>query len=352
MRPARKLVLAFPGELATRTGGYLYDRRLALELEARGWIVERLSLPASFPFPSPADLAVTRERLRALPPGSMILVDGLALGAMPALAAEAASRLDLVALVHHPLCLETGLAEAQAAALEQSERAALAAVRGAIVTSRSTAALLVSLLGVPGSQVTVAAPGTDLAPLASGSADGVCRMLCIGTVTPRKGQELLVQALAEVPGAWELVIGGSLERDTVTAGRLRAAVTAAGMGDRVRLPGELGEADLAAAYAAADLFVSASLYEGYGMALAEALARGLPIVAATGGAVADTVPASAGLLVPPGDVPALAAALRRCIDEPDLRDRLRRGAIQARAGLPTWADTAARVEDALIGPRT
>ena len=213
MRPARKLVLAFPGELATRTGGYLYDRRLALELEARGWIVERLSLPASFPFPSPADLAVTRERLRALPPGSMILVDGLALGAMPALAAEAASRLDLVALVHHPLCLETGLAEAQAAALEQSERAALAAVRGAIVTSRSTAALLVSLLGVPGSQITVAVPGTDPAPLASGSADGVCRMLCIGTVTPRKGQELLVRALAEVPGAWELVIGGSLERD-------------------------------------------------------------------------------------------------------------------------------------------
>ena len=155
-----------------------------------------------------------------------------------------------------------------------------------------------------------------------------------------------------MPGAWELVIGGSLERDPATAGRLRAAVTAAGIGDRVRLPGELGEADLAAAYAAADLFVSASLYEGYGMALAEALARGLPIVAATGGAVADTVPVSAGLLVPPGDVPALAAALRRCIDEPDLRDRLRRGAIQARAGLPTWADTAARVEDALIGPRT
>ena len=133
---------------------------------------------------------------------------------------------------------------------------------------------------------------------------------------------------------------------------MRAAITAAGLGDRVRLPGELGEADLAAAYAAADLFVSASLYEGYGMALAEALARGLPIVAAAGGAVADTVPAAAGLLVPPGDVPALARGAAPLHDEPDLRDRLRRGAVAARAGLPTWADTAARVEGALLGPRT
>ena len=171
-------------------------------------------------------------------------------------------------------------------------------------------------------------------------------------MTPRKAQVLLVRALAGVGGAWELTIGGSLERDPATGAALRAAIGELGLADRVHLPGELGEAELADAYASADLFVSASLYEGYGMALAEALAHGLPIVAAAGGAVPDTVPASAGLLVPPGDEAALRSALRRCIARPEERQRLRRGAIQARDGLPTWAETAARVERVLLERRS
>jgi glycosyltransferase involved in cell wall biosynthesis len=348
---SRELALVFPGDLDTRTGGYLYDRRLALELEARGWVVRRLGLPATFPFPSPADLAASRSLLAGLPPGGTALVDGLALGAMPDLAAAEAGRLDLVALVHHPLCLEIGLAGTQAAALERSERAALAAVRATIVTSTRTGVTLRSLFGVPAASLAVCVPGTDPAPLAPGSADGVCRLLCIGTVTPRKAQALLVRALAGVDGAWELTIGGSLERDPATAAGLRAAIAELGLVDRVRLPGELDEGELAAAYASADLFVSASLYEGYGMALAEALARGLPIVAAAGGAVADTVPATAGLLVPPGDEAALRSALRRCIGHPEERRRLRMGAIQARDSLTTWGETAARVEQVLLAGR-
>jgi glycosyltransferase involved in cell wall biosynthesis len=343
------LVLAYPGDLDTRTGGYLYDRRLALELEARGWTVERLSLPATFPFPSPVDLDLTRDRLAPLPYRTTVLIDGLALGAMPELAARTAGRLDVVALVHHPLCLETGLAPASAAALERSERAALASARGVIVTSPRTAETLTSHLGVPESLITIAVPGTDPAPVAKGSADRRLRLLCVGTVTPRKGQELLVRAIAGVDGDWVLTIGGSLERNPVEARRLRSAIAAAGLGERVRLAGELGEAELAAHYAAADLFVSASLYEGYGMALAEAVAHGLPIVAVAGGAVADTLPLGAGLLVPPGDVPALRNAIRRCVEDHDLLARLRQGALAARASLPRWSDTAASVERALRG---
>lgn len=349
MRAARRVVLAYPGDLDTRTGGYLYDRRLALELEERGWTVTRLSLPASFPFPSPTDLELAAATLAELSGDGPILIDGLALGAMPEVLDPVAGRLDLVALVHHPLCLETGLPPARAAALEASERAALGLVRHVIVTSPRTAATVTSLFGVPAERLTIAVPGTDPAPLAPGSSDGRVRLLCVGTVTPRKGQDLLVKALAGLAGSWELTIGGSLERDPAAAARLRSEIDRQGLEDRVRLAGELGEAELATAYATADLFVSASLYEGYGMALAEAVARGLPIVAAAGGAVADTVPPAAALLVPPGDVAALRQALERCVNEAGLLARLREGAVAARARLPLWTETADAVERALLG---
>jgi glycosyltransferase involved in cell wall biosynthesis len=347
----RRLVLAYPGDLETRTGGYIYDRRLAIELEARGWAVERLSLGDGFPLPSPARLATAERELARVPDGTTVLVDGLALGAMPRQVERVCARLDLVALVHHPLCLETGLSPDDTAALERSERESLAAVRAVVVTSRRTADTLVSLMALPAAAITVAPPGTDAAPVAGGSRDGKLRMLCVGTVIARKGQALLVEALAGVPGRWELTIAGSLKADPATSTRLRAAIGEAGLDDRVRLVGELAPEALAAHYAASDLFVSASLYEGYGMALAEALARGLPIVAAAGGAVADTVPATAGLLVPPGDREALREALARCVGEPALLAWLREGALAERQRLPRWPDMAARVERVLLEGR-
>lgn len=341
---SRRVVLAFPGDLATRTGGYVYDRRLAEELEGLGWRVDRLGLGDGFPFPDAATRALAAARLAALPEGATALVDGLALGALPGEAADAARRLDLVALVHHPLCLETGLGPEQAAFLERSERSALAAARAVVVTSPRTARTVAGLFGVPAARIAVAVPGVDPAPAARGSGGPGCRMLCVGTVTPRKGHGVLVEALAGLRGLpWELVCAGSTERDPATAASLRAAVAAHGLGERVRVVGELGAAALAEAHDGADLGVSASLYEGYGMALAEALARGLPVVAAAGGAVADTVPPGAGLLVEPGDAGGLREALRRFLVEPDLAGRLRRGALAARARLPRWGDTAAAV---------
>ncbi len=348
MTSGRRLTLAYPGDLESRTGGYLYDRRLALELEARGWRVDRLSLPDGYPFPAAADLAASAAALGKLPTGSTVLVDGLALGAMPDLARSLAARLDLVALVHHPLCLETGLTAAQSAALAASERAALASARAVIVTSPRTAASLTELFGVPPAKLTVSLPGTDVVPVARGSSGHGCRMICVGTITPRKGHLVLIEALAELRDLdWSLVCAGSLTREPATVAAVEALILEHALDPRVRLAGELDASELAALYDGADLCVSASFYEGYGMALAEALARGLPIVAASGGAVADTVPADAGLLVPVEDVNALAEALRRFFTEPELASSLRHGALVARRSLPTWKDTAAQVEHAL-----
>lgn len=342
------VVLAYPGSLQTLTGGYVYDRRLAQALEGLGWQVDRLSLPEGFPWPDPAARSRSAARLGALPDGSTVLVDGLAFGALPELAAAERQRLDLVALVHHPLCLETGLTADQAASLAASERQALARARAVVVTSPQTAASLVELLGVPRERITVAVPGTDPAPLAQGSGGPRCRIVCVGTVTPRKGHRILVEALAGLREQdWELLCAGSTTRCPETAAQVRAAIEAAGLDHRVQLLGEIEPHELAELYDRCDLCVSASLYEGYGMALTEALARGLPVVAAAGGAVAGTVPAGAGLLVPPGDVAALRQALRRFLLEPDLATHLRQGARAARARLPVWPDTAAQVERVL-----
>jgi glycosyltransferase involved in cell wall biosynthesis len=344
----KEVALVFPGELTTRTGGYIYDRRAFGALAARGWRVGEVSLATSFPFPDEAALRGADAALAGIPDGTRTVVDGLAFGAMPELAALHHQRLELVALVHHPLCLETGLASEAAVRLRASERAALETARRVIVTSRLTAETLAAEFYVPRARITVAPPGIDPAPVARGSGEPP-RLLNVGTVTPRKGHALLIEALAGLRALpWDLVIVGNLDRDAGTANAVRELIGRHGLADRVTLTGELEGEALAAAFNRADIFVSASFYEGYGMAIAEALARGLPVVATSGGATAETVPADAGLLVPPGDAAGLARALHRMLAEPGLRGQLRQGAMRARARLPGWGDTAAIIETALL----
>ena len=163
----RSVYVAIPGDLQARTGGYGYDRRIIAGLRGLGWAVEVRRLDDSFPMPTAAARAQAAQVLAAAPDGATVLVDGLALGAMPDEAEREAGRLRLVALVHHPLAAETGLDPALARALEISERRALAAVGAVVVTSRATAARLADY-GVAANRITVVEPGTDPAPLARG----------------------------------------------------------------------------------------------------------------------------------------------------------------------------------------
>ena len=336
------LDLVVPGPLETRTGGFIYDRRIVEQLRARGWRVSVHELAPGLPQPAPAALA-------DLPAGRTVVIDGLALGGMPAIAERECGRLRLIGLVHHPLALETGLTAAQARELHAAERRALAAVAQVVVTSRTTAAALADY-GVAPERVTVVNPGTDPAPLAAGSGGAGLNLLCVATLTPRKGHATLVEALAGLQDrSWCLRCAGSAERDADVAAALRRQIAAAGLDGRVVLLGELDETALDGEYARADVFVLASNYEGYGMAFAEAVAHGLPIVATAGGAVAQTVPAAAGLLVPPGDVAALRAALARLIDDSAVRARLREGARRARQGLSTWQEAGDRFAAAVRG---
>lgn len=348
-------VFAIPGDIDLRTGGYTYDRRVLALLPQAGVSARRLPLPGGFPSPSRADLAATARAFCGLPPDAVLLIDGLAYGAMPAdVIAHAPG--PIVALVHHPLCLETGLPAERQAALRASETAALALARRIVVTSATTARTLAAGFGVPAERITVAEPGTDPAPRARrygvrtalAARPARLQLLAAGSVVPRKGYDVLVRALARLGHLdWRLTIAGDRDRSPGTTAALAAQIRFSGVRDRIRLVGAVDERTLAKLYDQTDLFVTASLYEGYGMVLSEALARGLPIVTTTGGAAAETVPDRAALKVPPGDARALARALRRALQSASLRKRLSDASWAAGRRLPRWGDTARIIAGAI-----
>src|SRR4029079_13983888 len=150
---------------------------------------------------------------------------------------------------------------------------------------------------------------------------------------------------------WTLRCAGSADRVEVTTAHVRTRLANPRLATRVELIGALGPEALGGEYDRADLFVLATLYEGYGMAVAEALARGLPVVSTATGAIADLVGAEAGLVVQPGDAAAFATALTRVVTDAGLRARLAAGARRVRDRLPTWDAAVARMAEVLARAR-
>ncbi len=343
--PALHFIL--PGNPETRSGGFIYDRRIIEGLRRDGWTVEPHALADGFPEPSEQTLAEAARLLDNLPDGASVVIDGLALGVMPEIAQQQAGRLALIGLVHHPLADETGLAPSRREQLFRSERDALAAVRHLIVTSSHTAARLADFDVAPG-RISVAEPGVDPAPAADGSGGPGLALFCAASLTPRKGHAVLIEALARLRERdWHLVCAGSTARDAATARHVQKLCRDSGLDERIDFVGEVEAEELDRLYRRSDLFVLASFHEGYGMVITEAIARGLPVVATAAGAIPDTLPEGAGLLVPPGDAAALAAALARPMDAPEELTRLKEGARAARAHLPSWEQSAARFAEGL-----
>ncbi len=340
-----RLVFAYPGDLQLRTGGYGYDRRLIATLEDAGWQVDLLPLGDGFPDAGPATIDKAEKALSALADDALVMIDGLAFGVLDGFAAREGERLKLVALVHHPLALETGLSRARAEALRESETRALEYARHTIVTSPETARELERGFAVSRDRITIAVPGTDPAPQARGSG-GIPHILSIGSLTPRKGHDVLVAALGKVADlAWTATIAGSRDLDGETAAALERQIEALSLGGRIRLAGAVD--DTGPLYAGADLFALASRYEGYGMVFAEALAHGLPVIGCRAGAVPDVVPEEAGFLVDVDDADAFAAALRALLCDPDIRRDKTEGARRAGEALPRWDETGRIVSDML-----
>ncbi len=331
-----------PGDLSRKTGGYGYDRRIIADAAAYGVTLEPVALPGGFPFPEAAELTATQAIVKAMPSGVPLLIDGLAYGAFDA-TLLGVLRGPVIALVHHPLAYENGLAPAVAAGLKASETAALARAAAVIVTSAPTKAVLVSDFSVPADKIHVALPGTEQASFAQGSRETGPVLLGVGSLTPRKAWSVLIDALAQCKDrAWRMVIAGDgPERDA-----LQRQIASSGLGARVELKGEVSEDELAQLYDSADLFVMPSLYEGFGMALTEALAHGLPAIASDGVVALHHLPENSVTRVRAGDAIDLSGALLRALD-PQHRAIMGEHARMAAAHLPRWNEAARIVTDTI-----
>jgi glycosyltransferase involved in cell wall biosynthesis len=326
---------------ARPSGGNTYDRRVSEGLGALGWTVHEHAVTGT---------AALARAVGRIPDGAVVLLDGLIASPAPEALVPQAGRLRQVVLVHMPFGHRppTG----QAGAVRAREREVLAAAAAVVTTSAWTRRRLGELYALPARRVHVAEPGVDPAGLALASAAGDA-LLCVAALTPDKGHDVLVDALATATDlSWRCACVGSLDRDPAFADRVQRRALRSGLGDRVRFAGPRTGAELDRAYAAADLLVLASYAETYGMVVTEALARGVPVLATDVGGVTEALGRGEngtrpGLLVAPGDPAALGAALRSWLDDPELRARLRRAAQDRRASLRGWPATTSDIAGVL-----
>jgi glycosyltransferase involved in cell wall biosynthesis len=335
---------------ARPSGGNVYDRRVLRGLAALGWLVHEHAVRGFWDRPDAASFAALDGVVRRIPDGAVVLLDGLVASAAPEVLVRQAGRLRLVVLVHMPLGDRT--TDDEADDVRMRERAVLSAAAALVTTSAWARRRLRELYALPADRVHVAAPAVERADLAAGTADGGA-LLCVAAVTYDKGHDLLLDALATILDLpWDCVCVGRLDREPAFVEDLRRRLRIGGLADRVHLRGPRTGADLDGSYAAADLMVLASRAETYGMVVTEALAHGVPVVAAEVGGLPEALGHGVGgtrpgLLVAPDDGAALGAVLRTWLGDAELRERWRRAARERRDALPGWPATVAVIAGVL-----
>jgi glycosyltransferase involved in cell wall biosynthesis len=339
-----KIAFLTVGDPARLTGGYLYHRELFRRLRAWDHTVDEIvaagaaleaQLAAAEPFGASFDPM----------PYDLVVVDALARAVCAPFLDRWRTVRPLVAMVHELPSVAAGGSVAEHA----FEAPLLRADR--LIAVSDDGARILRARGVAPERIVVASGGMDRLEQEPRTKNqrtvprpGVPpTVLCVAQWIPRKGVLELAQAWARVarPG-WLLELVGETDADPVYATLVRAALAAASPGS-VAVRGPIDDDALAAAYRRASLFAMPSRYEGYGIAFAEALAHGLPVVGCAVGPVPALVGPDAGLLVPPGDEVALAAALARLLDDAELRAAMSLAARARAAALPTWDECAKRV---------
>jgi glycosyltransferase involved in cell wall biosynthesis len=331
------------------TGGNIYDRRVCAGLAETGWEVVVATVAAPWPVPDAVARADLARIVSAIPDGEIALIDGLIASPTAAQLLTHAGRISMTVLLHMPLA--TALDTRHDASAQDSERVVLRAATGVVVTSEWTRQQVLTRYKIPADRVHVARPGVDRVAAPARPVRG--HLICVGTLGRHKGQDLLVEALAELGDLdWHCLLAGSLDRDPDFVDQLQARIARLGYGHRVRLAGILTGAVLSHAYTTADLLVAPSRSETYGMVVTEALAHGLPVMAAAVGGLPEALGSAPdgsrpGQLIPCGDPAALAAAIRDWLGDELLRQRLRAAAGKRRSNLRGWEQTTQEIASAL-----
>jgi glycosyltransferase involved in cell wall biosynthesis len=341
------------------TGGNIYDRRICAGLAEAGWEVLVATVATTRPIPGSGARADLDRVVSAIPDGETVLIDGLIASPAATQLLPHAGRVRMTVLLHMPLSTAVDAhrdasaerSERDVLSAERSERAVLSAAAGVVVTSEWTRRQVMTRYAIPACRVHVARPGVD--PVAAPARPVRGHLICVGVLGRHKGQDLLIEALAGLADQdWHCVLVGSLDRDPDFVEQLQTRITSLGYGHRVRLTGVLYGAALSHAYTTADLLVAPSRYETYGMTVTEALAHGLPVIAAAVGGLPEALGFAAdgtrpGQLIPPGDPAALAAALADWLGNEGHRHRLRAAARQRRSTLRGWEQTTHEIANAL-----
>lgn len=337
-----------PGDINTPSGGYRYDRTILEEWRALNVAFDLVSLSGSYPIPSDNDKALAFSVMDECDDADVTIIDGLAGGGFPELMELLSKKAPCISLLHHPLSLENGISQADAQLLEASERGGLNFTKAVITTSPATSKTVAELFAIDNNVIHTVEPGVTRAKPIEFRTEPPLSILSVGSITQRKGHDVLINALALIKNApWQLTIVGPQHFNPAHFRELTDLCQELGVSNRVTFLDDLSDNALSHEYAKADIFALASRYEGYGMAYAEAIVRGIPVVGTTAGAIPDTVPQEAGILTAADDVAAFSNALSSMLNDTPLRQKKHLGALAAEPNFPTWSGSAKKILEIL-----